>query len=159
MANRNLTGLAQVDEKYFVTGPAQPENELTDTAEVWLSDPEVVKKGFFSSDYAVFFVMTKPNTWAVKRRFEDFVWLRNTLATQYGGHMVPSIPKEVNAGGFDTGFPKRKFFLQRFINNVVSVPIFRSSPILLGFLKEEDAKLFNKEKTKSKKIQKPTEAH
>lgn len=99
--------------------------------------------------------MTKPNTWAVKRRFEDFVWLRNTLATLYGGHVVPTIPKEVNAGGFDTGFPKRKFYLQRFINNVISVPIFRTSPILLNFLKETDAKLWEKEKQKSKKVKKP----
>lgn len=146
MANRVVTALGQIDEKYSISGPTQPEGELTDAAEIWLSDPEVVKKGFFSSDYAVFFVMTKPNTWAVKRRFEDFVWLRNTLATLYGGHVVPTIPKEVNAGGFDTGFPKRKFYLQRFINNVISVPIFRTSPILLNFLKETDAKLWEKEK-------------
>jgi hypothetical protein len=101
--------------------------------------------------------MTNPNDWSVKRRFEDFVWLRNMLTTLHGAHVVPTLPKEVNSGGLNQELPKRKLFLQRFINSVVSIPLFRASSHVIAFLKEDQPKAFEAIKTKSKKMKKPVD--
>jgi sorting nexin-7/30/sorting nexin-8 len=157
VSGRTIENLADIDAKYYITGPAFQESVIPETAEITLSDPELVKAGFLQSDYVAFYIMTHPNEWSVKRRFDDFVWLRNVLTTLHGGYLVPSLPKEVNAGGLNQELPKRKLFLQRFINSIIAIPMFRASVHVIAFLKEENPKAWQAEKSRAKKIKKPSD--
>jgi hypothetical protein len=72
------------------------QTNLDEFCDVELSDPAVNKGGMFSSGFVVFNVTTNPLDWTVIRRFEDFTWLRNVLATIHPASVVPILPKEVN---------------------------------------------------------------
>jgi len=39
-----------------------------------------------------YLVRTEPYTYLVRRRYSDFVWLRETLVSRYVGLLVPSLP-------------------------------------------------------------------
>mmetsp|Transcript_18497 Transcript_18497/g.33372 ORF Transcript_18497/g.33372 Transcript_18497/m.33372 type:complete len:212 (-) Transcript_18497:1975-2610(-) len=67
---------------YTVQGTMASKNELASTSsiDIFVTEPEVVPGGLFSSPFIVFYVITTPLGWSVKRRFSDFVWLRQTLA-------------------------------------------------------------------------------
>ena len=146
--------------KYTISGVALPETELSANnyeLEVRLSEPSIKKGGMFSSSYAEFEVTTNPLGWSVKRQFADFAWLRSALATIHPDYIVPVLPKEVNQGALNQELPKRRTFLQRFINAIVFTPIFQHSTFVVAFLKEANPKEWIKEKKLSGKSKKPTD--
>jgi hypothetical protein len=96
---------------YFKKGAALQPTEITECPDVTLGEPEICKGGMFHSNYVAFSITTMPMEWAVKRRFEDFAWLRNVLATAHCDYIVPVLPKEVNQGALNQELPKRKLYL------------------------------------------------
>jgi len=50
-----------------------------------------IKRGIFTAGYSQYMVKTEPLGWAVKRRFNDFFWLRNTLQKIHPGIFVSMI--------------------------------------------------------------------
>ena len=50
--------------------------------------PTQVKGGIFSSSYVQYTVKTAPQGWTVKRRYNDFFWLRDTLQKLHPGVFV-----------------------------------------------------------------------
>jgi sorting nexin-7/30/sorting nexin-8 len=109
----------------------------------------------FSSAYCEFTLTTDPTGWEVARRFEDFQWLRNVLATLHPDILVPILPKEVNQGSLQQDLPKRKLYLRRFINAIVATPLFQRSRYVYSFLSEADNKAFTSMKKKGLREKKP----
>lgn len=113
-------------------------------------NPELVDPGFLSSKYFVFVVNTLPLNWIVKRKFEEFLWLRETLLMVFPAVFVPAIHKSSKAKPNEKGLYKRQVMYSTFLNNVLASPVLRNNQYFLSFLKDEDLKLVIKH---SKKLQ------
>jgi len=133
-----------VKPMYFRDGIKSEPTELTESCLVSLSEGQVKKGGLFSKQYVSFTLTTDLTNWVVERRFEDFEWLRNALHASHPDYMVPLIPKEVNQGSLTQEQPKRKLYLERFINAIVATPIFCRNSLVVDFLKESNASHFTK---------------
>ena len=84
----------------------------------------------FSTSYVIFKIETKPQSWEVTRRYNDFSWLKELLHKAYPGlaviyynlhFKVPPIPKKTSTRSFqDTYLEKRKNYLEVFkeISNI-----------------------------------------
>lgn len=80
----------------------------------------------------------------VRRRFTDFVFLRNALYKEYQAAAVPPLPEKnnmayVRGDRFSTEFTHRRAWsLHRFIKRITQHPILRRAPIFLLFLETQD---------------------
>ena len=115
-------------------------------------NPEIVDPGFLSSKYYVFIVNTLPPNWIVKRKIEEFLWLRETLCTVFPAVVVPAIHKSSKTKPSDKGLYKRQVMYSSFLNNVLANPVLRNSHYFLSFVQESDLKHVTKH---SKKLQRP----
>lgn len=81
---------------------------------------------------------------SVRRRFTDFVFLRNALYKEYQAAAIPPLPEKnnmayVRGDRFSTEFTQRRAWsLHRFIKRLTQHPILRRAPILLLFLETAD---------------------
>mmetsp|Transcript_22059 Transcript_22059/g.20054 ORF Transcript_22059/g.20054 Transcript_22059/m.20054 type:complete len:471 (-) Transcript_22059:46-1458(-) len=57
---------------------------------IFVQNPEVI--GSLMSKYVVYNVRTEPLGYSVKRRYNDFVWLRDILTHRYLGLFIPALP-------------------------------------------------------------------
>jgi hypothetical protein len=64
----------------------------------------------------------------VKRRFSEFLLLRESLTQSYQGVFVPPVPAKTYAANTDRKIAERKFMLNRFIKELVKNPILLESP-------------------------------
>ena len=82
--------------------------------------------------------------WLVKRRYSDFVWLRQVLSKFNPGHLVPPLPdKQIGPRRFELDFiAKRMKFLQKFIDDLLENEIFKASEPLKAFLSMTDKNQF-----------------
>lgn len=79
-----------------ITGVIPPQTALATHAScsASISDPETVSGGLFSQKFTVFAVATSPLGWNVKRRYSDFLWLRQQLMAMYPGYYIPPLPEK-----------------------------------------------------------------
>lgn len=84
----------------------------------------------------------------VKRRYNDFLWLRNSLVKYYPGIFVPAIPsKSLLNDLFDSEFlNKRKCRLNYFFDHLSKQRILSHSEIVKVFLTENDFEEFQRKK-------------
>ncbi|EXJ78357.1 sorting nexin-4 [Capronia epimyces CBS 606.96] len=81
---------------------------------------------------------------SVRRRFTDFVFLRQTLHRDYPACAVPPLPEKnnmayVRGDRFSTEFTQRRAWsLHRFLKRCTLHPVLRRAPILLLFLETAD---------------------
>lgn len=81
---------------------------------------------------------------SVRRRFTDFVFLRNALYKEYQAAAVPPLPEKnnmayVRGDRFSTEFTQRRAWsLHRFIKRITQHPILRRSAIFLLFIETSD---------------------
>ena len=81
---------------------------------------------------------------SVRRRFTDFVFLRNALYKEYAAAAVPPLPEKnsmayVRGDRFSSEFTNRRAWsLHRFIRRCTMHPILRRAPIFLLFLETQD---------------------
>jgi len=86
----------------------------------------------------------KKPEFSVRRRFTDFVFLRQTLHREYPACAVPPLPEKnnmnyVRGGGFSTEFTQRRAWsLHRFIKRLTLHPVLRRATILILFLETTD---------------------
>ncbi|CAG9316674.1 unnamed protein product [Blepharisma stoltei] len=125
-----------------------PSNELSSqTATVTVSNP--------NSDPKVYTLITSPLNWTVQRKIEDFTWFQNILTIAYPGvYIPPPLPTNVGKSKEDSLY-KFKAFLQRFMNDIISHPLLKRSPIVHGFLKEDNKDKYKLFKRQSKKLKTP----
>ena len=95
--------------------------------------------GFFSRAYFLYELGTAPFKWMVRRRQTDFEWLRLTLTQTYPGYYVPPLPNEPGPDDLKPEIVKKHMSkLTLFLDALLATPIFRASPVLHTFLKDED---------------------
>ena len=144
---------------YCLQGPILPASKLSEEIgkmDVVLESHEIVPGGLLSSSYVVYTLRTEPLNWVVKRRFNDFFWLRGALQTQFPGYYVAPIPKKQNTGRLaDETILKRRRFLSRFMESIIQSPPFLRSSYLLSFLSETNNDHFNSVKKSTNKLRKP----
>lgn len=97
---------------------------------------------------------TEPQKYIVRRRYNDFAWLRDTLAATYDGLFIPSIPattlfssKTTLTGGSKTDvngdFVKNRMLqLHLFMQQLSTIPFLRTDPSFHSFLSVQNEKEF-----------------
>ncbi|CAG9326669.1 unnamed protein product [Blepharisma stoltei] len=148
------------EEKFYEISCRQlPETELSqyDNLEIDISFPELVQGGLFSPQYLVYTIKTSPFQWSVKRRYTDFIWLREVMLLEIPGNFIPPVQqKKIKENIDEEKTIKRQMILKRFIKTLIRNPLTRKSAHLLEFLKDENAKGFQnyrKQASKAKKIE------
>jgi hypothetical protein len=106
------------------------------TLAVQVCNPEALKA--MLKKYVVYTVKTEPNGFLVKRRFSEFLWLRETLGKFYHGLFIPPLPQGAvlsNSTDVESQFIKnRTALLDSFINELLANPFLRPDPHLTAFL-------------------------
>ena len=116
------------------------ETEISKTSDVnvTVSFPEIVEAGFFSSKYVTYLVSTSPFDFKVRRRYSDFVWLREFFKIHFVFSALPPLPKKNYSDRFsDFLIMKRSRALQKFMNGIITNPLIRNSHALFDFLSIE----------------------
>ena len=109
-----------------------------------ISDPIKAEPNFFLGKSVNYLVTTSPFNYAVRRRYSDFNWLRETLINLFNTNIIPKITKKgkVTTDKHEDSFiQKRMKILERFINFITKNELIKSSQILYDFLtieKDED---------------------
>ena len=113
---------------------------------VKVRNPRQNEASLLSSTYTTYEVYTKEMNWLVNRRYSDFDWLRNILKKFFPRHVIPPLPgKKMGARRLDQDFiEKRMKFLQRFMDEVISVESFKANEALITFLKMTDRDQFDR---------------
>lgn len=109
-----------------------------------LKNPRVVETSIFKSNYIVYEVETETTQWKVERRYNDFIWLRDTLKKLYPRNFCPPLPgKKIGSRRFESDFvEKRMKLLSLFLNDIMQNELYKSSNVLLSFLSISDRELF-----------------
>lgn len=118
-----------------------PKNEISeiDDLEVNICNYKVTEGGFLSSSFVEYEIETIPVNWKIKRRYKDFLWLRDVLIASFPGIFIPPIPGKKSHGNLkDTTINKRKFLLNKYIKSVIRNPILKRSEAILAFLRDEN---------------------
>ena len=124
---------------------------------VKVSDPEKVNGGIFSKSFISYTVETQPFGLRTKKRYSDFLWLRNTLALMYSNCVIPPLCKKNYVDRFSEALiNKRMRSIEKFLNGLLIHPLIKNSQILFDFLSVENESDFNKKKKKYGKITGPT---
>ena len=84
---------------------------------VKVSDPEKVNGGIFSKSFISYTVETQPFGLRTKKRYSDFLWLRNTLALMYSNCVIPPLCKKNYVDRFSEALiNKRMRSIEKFLN-------------------------------------------
>ena len=62
---------------------------------VKVSSPEKKEGGIFSKSYVSYLVKTEPFDFKTRKRYSDFLWLRNTLSLVYSLCAIPPLCKKI----------------------------------------------------------------
>ena len=122
-----------------------------------ISNPEKVNGGIFSKSFISYTVETHPFNFQTKKRYSDFLWLRNTLSLMYPNCVIPPLCKKNYIERFSEDLiNKRMRSLEKFINGLLIHPLIKNSQILFDFLSIQNEADFYKKKKKYGKITSPT---
>lgn len=123
--------------KTFEVGELGLEPIRCEITNVKVNDP-----GMFRSKYSSYFVKTFPKGWVSERKYESFVELRNLLLKNYPGYIIPPILSKTEKKLEQHDLDKRKYYLERFLNDVVEHPVLKNSKIVFFFLSVTSEKEF-----------------
>jgi hypothetical protein len=113
--------------------------------------PEVVSS--MMTKHVVYTVKTEPTGYTVRRRYNDFQWLRDTLVSRYTGLFIPALPatttftaKAAMVGGktdVEGDFVKSRMAqLHMFAQQICRIPFLRTDPSLHAFISLQSEKDF-----------------
>ena len=124
-----------------------------DNIEISVTEPKKVDGGFFSKAYINYLITTNPIKANVRRKHDDFVWLRERLSIIFNMNFLPRLPKKGKVNE-DKHINKRMRNLERFLVCLTKDPLVKNSQIFMDFLTmEKDAdfekrkKIYNRAKT------------
>ena len=124
---------------------------------VKISSPEKKEGGIFSKSYVSYLIETEPFEFKTRKRYSDFLWLRNTLTLIYCQCVIPPLCKKNYVDRFsDILINKRMRSIEKFFSGLLIHPLVRNSQILYDFLSTEKEQEFHKKKQKYGKITAPT---
>ena len=127
-----------------------------DNIEIIVNDPKKVSGGFFSKDFILYLITTNPLEKSVRRKHDDFIWLRERLSIIYNLNILPRLPKKGKVNE-DKHINKRLRNLEKFLNYLIKDPLIKSSNILCDFLTLEKDKDFENRKKIYNKMKTPIE--
>jgi len=114
------------------------------TFQIKLSSPSKIDSGLLSThtEYTVDVHTTlnhyKSSHFTVNRRFSDFVWLREQLAENNKGYLIPPLPEKAILNRFNAEFVEyRRRELERFLKRVVDHHHLSQSADLQNFFESE----------------------
>ncbi|KAJ3436373.1 sorting nexin [Anaeramoeba flamelloides] len=80
----------------------------------------------------------------VKRRYKDFLWLKNNLILKYPGVVVPAMPGKKMTSKFSNEFIEmRRSKLEMFLNRISLHPILSQAQIFTDFLEKNVTNIYN----------------
>ena len=124
---------------------------------VKVSSPEKKEGGIFSKSYISYLVETEPFNYKTRKRYSDFLWLRNTLSLVYSNCVIPPLCKKNYVDRFSEYLIfKRMRSIEKFFQGLLVHPLIRNSQILYDFLSTENDTEFHKKKQNYGKITAPT---
>ena len=126
-----------VYEPEFIQCVLSESTDITETSgvQIKLSSPEKVDGGIFGKSYITYLVETYPFGYKIRKRYSDFEWLRNALALQYVGCVIPPLCKKNYGDRFsETLVHKRTRLLQKFMEGILVHPLMRNSQIFYDFI-------------------------
>ena len=124
---------------------------------VKISSPEKKEGGIFSKSYISYLVETEPFEFKTRKRYSDFLWLRNTLSLLYANCVIPPLCKKNYVDRFSESLIfKRMRSIEKFFQGLLVHPLIRNSQILYDFLSTENDTEFHKKKQNYGKITAPT---
>ncbi|KAJ1667715.1 intercellular trafficking and secretion [Coemansia sp. RSA 1813] len=129
------------------------DDQLQGDVETQVAVDEARKEGEGTSNPYVTYLVTTTRTqkqtrevrrYALRRRFQDFVWLHDQLSKQFMACAIPPLPGKrrleyITGDRFSVDFvTKRKHGLERFLQRVLLHPVLRTSQHLTVFLEAKD---------------------
>ena len=159
--NQNIT---LTEEDFGITIPEYLEclksetNELSkhDYIEITVKEPKKVDNGFFSKTFVNFLITTNPININVRRKHEDFVWLRERLSILFNLNILPRLPKKGKVNE-DKHINKRMRNYERFLVYLAKDPLVKNSQIFFDFLTIENDSDFEKRKKIYNRLKTPVE--
>ena len=127
-----------------------------DEIEISVKEPKKVNNGFFSKAFINYLITTNPLNISVRRKHDDFTWLRERLSIIFNLNILPRLPKKGKVNE-DKHINKRIRNLEKFLNYLVKDPLIKNSNILYDFLSMENDKDFEKRKKIYNKMKTPTD--
>lgn len=156
---KNVFEVVVIDQKFSIPCVKAEQNPLSlaEKLEFIVSDPELVEGGFFASNYHLYPVKVFPIEWEIKRRFSEFVWLREMLYLTLPGIYIPPIPAHKSRSNTEEELLyKRKKILLNFMESMSRHKLLLMTPVAEGFFKLRDYKEFLVfQKAFKKKAKKP----
>ena len=133
-------------------------NELSkyDNIEITVKEPKKVDLGFFSKTFVNFLITTNPININVRRKHEDFVWLRERLSILFNLNILPRLPKKGKVNE-DKHINKRMRNYERFLVYLAKDPLVKNSQIFFDFLTIENDQDFEKRKKIYNRLKTPVE--
>ncbi|OBZ73550.1 Sorting nexin-1 [Grifola frondosa] len=146
--DRPILQTAKLSERMAATSisstPApRTENGLQPVFVVTVDDPQRVGDPIRAHTmYTVHTKTTSPlfkkSSFAVLRRYSDFLWLYETLSLNNPGVVVPPVPEKNPFGRFDNDFvQQRRLALEKCIQKITSHPVLQKDPDLKMFLESD----------------------
>ena len=125
---------------------------------VKVSSPEKKEGGIFSKSFISYLVETAPFNFRTRKRYSDFLWLRNSLSLIYSHCVIPPLCKKNYVDRFsEVLINKRMRSIEKFIQGLLIHPLIKNSQILYDFLSIEKETEFHKKKQKYGKVTAPTQ--
>jgi len=88
----------------------------------------------------------------VRRRYQDFLWLANTLTLQYPTHIIPPLPQKKMFNRYDPDFLRlRQLALNKFLCRIAEHPILSTSEHFFTFLSAKQVELLSQKKLSAPK--------
>ena len=119
---------------------------------IQIKNPQIIETDYFSLNYVLYDIETnifsENINWAVKRRYKDFVWLREILRKLFPFLFIPPLPdKKIGSKRFENKFiSKRMNLLNEFLNNLLLIEEIKNSIAFVAFLSIRDNNLFEAKK-------------
>lgn len=141
------------DEDYGIIIPEHLKCQKSETTElskfenviITVGEPKKVDNGFFSKAYINFLITTNVLKVPVRRKHDDFTWLRERLSIIFNLNVLPRLPKKGKVNN-DKHIDKRMRTLERFLNYLLKDPLIKNSNILYDFLTIETEEEMDKRK-------------
>ena len=160
-SNQNI---ALIEEDFGIIIPEHLEcltmetTELSkyDDIEITVNEPKKVDNGFFSKTFINFLITTKQLNVNVRRKHDDFVWLRERLSIIFNLNILPRLPKKGKVNE-DKHINKRMRNLERFLVYLTKDPLVKNSQIFYDFLTIEKDSDFEKRKKIYNRLKTPIE--
>lgn len=127
-----------------------------DDIEITVNEPKKVDNGFFSKTFINFLITTKQLNVNVRRKHDDFVWLRERLSIIFNLNILPRLPKKGKVNE-DKHINKRMRNLERFLVYLSKDPLVKNSQIFFDFLTIEKDSDFEKRKKIYNRLKTPIE--